>query len=622
MCGICGLLYFDNDRTVDLSLLHKMKDIMVTRGPDGDGYYIDGSCGLGHRRLSIIDITTGQQPLTVNGDGRDLTIVFNGEIYNYLELREELKNQGHVFKTNSDTEVLLIAYKEWGGGCVDHLRGMFAFAIWDNISRSLFVARDRMGIKPLYYYKDTNVFLFASEIKSILESGVVKRDFQLLSLDSFLTLGYVPAPMTMFRNILKLLPGHSMLIDKSGSLKINKYWNLNFQENHSISFKGALEQLDLLLHESIKLHLMSDVPLGVFLSGGLDSSALVALMSDATNQPIKTFSVGYEGAEEANELEYARKVAKKFKTDHHEFILQPYDFMNSIPALVRNTEEPLVETAAIPLYHISKKAKEYATVLLSGEGSDEIFAGYGLYQKMMQIEKCHKWFKSIGILPNCLVKKDKNKKYIDWVSCPITERYRGISSDLTNRIKGSFYSDNFFRYTKSHSYLDDLFENYFKEVQDAPILSKMLYVDSKTWLLDDLLLKADKMTMATSVELRVPFLDHRVVEFAASLPSQYKLKKQEGKYVLKKLMEKYLPDEIIYRKKMGFAVPTKRWFGSSLLDEAQQILLDKSFLDLGFFQKRYINDMLQNHKNGVEDYSRRIFSLLVLNQWCEIFIRA
>ena len=342
-------------------------------------------------------------------------------------------------------------------------------------------------------------------------------------------------------------------------------------------------------------------------------------MSSATEQRIKTFTLGYKGADEANELGFARKVADLFATEHHEFILKPLDFIDSIPELVRITEEPLAESVAIPLYQIAREAKRYATVLLSGEGSDELFGGYGLYAKMLAIDKTRGFFKFFGLIPDACLPGDKLKKYADWLSSAVADRYRSTSGYSTARIKRHFYSQELLDCIENSSYLDQTFFRLFRDVEGQSPLSQLLYVDSKTWLLEDLLLRADKMTMATSVELRVPFLDHKIVEFASSLPARYKINNGEGKFILKKLMEKYLPKEIIYRKKMGFSVPTKRWFAGDLLEPAKDIIFSRKLIDTGWFQKKYLESMFDRHCKGKEDYSIRIFSLLVLYQWLDIF---
>jgi asparagine synthase (glutamine-hydrolysing) len=617
MCGICGILYFGNHQIDDLSLIASMADTMAHRGPDDSGNYLNGPCGLGHRRLSIIDIAGGHQPMKCDVEGGFQVIAYNGEVYNYLDLRLELAALGYKFRTDSDTEVVLKAYQEWGDCCVERLRGMFAFAIWDETQKTLFLARDRMGIKPLYYYLGREGFVFASEVRAILASSLAYSELEKSALDVFLSLGYTPCPDTMFKGVLKLAPGHTMTVDTNGTIKAKTYWNFNKVLPATFSFADAKEKLQKLLCESVQMRLMSEVPLGVFLSGGLDSSAITALMSQESSQPVKTFSVGYEGDDETNELPYARKIANLFGTEHHEFILKPHDFIDSIPKMVEMSEEPLVEIPAIALYQIAKVAKPHATVLLSGEGSDEVFGGYGLYNKMLNMERARVFRKLVGFIPNSCLPGDKLKKYADWLSHTVSDRYRGTSADLTERIKHSFYSPGFLEFTQENNYLDETFLRYFGDVGGQPLLSQLLYVDSKTWLPDDLLLKADKMTMATSVELRVPFLDHKIVEFAASLPPEYKIKNGEGKFILKKLMEKYLPKEIIYRKKMGFAVPTKRWFAGDLLGPAKDIVFSKTLMDTGWFQKKYLENMFDRHSKGKEDYSRRIFSLLVLYHWLE-----
>ena len=556
MCGFCGILRFDKDGEVDPSLITRMSATLSHRGPDDTGAYVNGRIGLGHRRLSIIDIEGGHQPMKSDRSEPLQVIVYNGEIYNYLTLRRELKNLGHTFRTASDTEVLLAAYRQWGHACVDHLRGMFAFAVWDEACQVLFLARDRIGIKPLYYHIDNAAFVFASEIRAILASSLVRSGLEKTAMDVFLTLGYTPGPKTMFKGILKLMPGHAMTVSADGKVETWAYWNFNQIAPTTLVFDDAVERLRELLRESVQMRLMSEVPLGVFLSGGLDSSAITAIMCRVSGQRVKTFSVGYEGNDGASELPFARKIADLFGTEHHEFILKPYDFLDSIPLMVEMAEEPLVEMPAIPLYQISKMAKPYATVLLSGEGSDEVFAGYSLYQKMFNMDRIGGMAKFFRLIPDGCLPGDKLKKYADWLSHSVSDRYRGTSCDLTGRIKRSFYSPGFLKYTQENNYLDETFLRWFRDVEGQPILSQLLYVDSKTWLPDDLLLKADKMTMAASVELRVPFLDHKIVEFAASLPPEYKINNGEGKFILKKLMEKYLPKEIIYRKKMGFAVPT------------------------------------------------------------------
>ena len=620
MCGICGILRFEKGFGVDPSLIARMSATLTHRGPNDDGIHVEGQIGLGHRRLSIIDITGGQQPMKLDTHGvSSLVITYNGEIYNHVTLRRELEGLGHSFKTASDTEVILTAYREWGRQCVDRLQGMFAFAIWDEAEMVLFLARDRMGIKPLYYYLGSESFVFASEVRAILASSLVRSELEECTLDAFLTLGYTPCPNTMFKGIRKLMPGHTTTVEANGEMKTTAYWNFNRIAPTVFTFSDAVERLHELLLESVRMRLMSEVPLGVFLSGGLDSSAITALMCQMTEQQVKTFTIGYEGDDVANELPFARKIADQFGTEHHEFILKPYDFFASIPQLVEMAEEPLVEIPAIPLYQIAKAAKPHATVLLSGEGSDEMFGGYGLYRKMLQIEKWFPLLRALNYLPNHIMPGDRIKKYVDWFSTSLADRYRGTSADLTQRIRRTFYSPAFFEYVERGRCVDSIFHDWFQDVVHSNALFQLLYMDSKTWLSNDLLLKADKMTMAASVELRVPFLDHKIVEFAASLPPRYKINNGVGKVILKKLMERYLPKEIIYRKKMGFTVPSKRWFADELLKPAKDIIFSKKLMDSGWFQKKYLETMFDRHEKGKEDYSRRIFSLLVLYYWLDIF---
>ena len=561
MCGICGILNFDVEQPVEKSHIKSMLNMMIHRGPDDEGYYFDGNIGLGHRRLSIIDISKGHQPIT--NEDQTVWIVFNGEIYNYRDLAHTLKSKGHAFKTDSDTEVIAHAYEEYGAEVCCHLRGMFAFAIWDSKKKELFIARDRVGIKPLYYYRDNNVFLFGSEIKPMLEIGLIKSGISYDVIDSFLSIGYVPGEKTMFRNVNKLEPAHYIKINQDGFSK-ECYWQMNEIEINSDYSENEWKEITLSkLSECVKIRLMSEVPLGVFLSGGLDSSLIVALMKRLGCETIKTFSIGFENSPEANELEYARIVANHFKTEHYEFIMKPLDFMESIETVVKHTEEPIVEAPAIALYHLSKLAKKHVTVILSGEGADEVFGGYNIYSYFSKIDKIRSIFSLLGVAHfrkslGKLVKKEKYIKYIDWIMAPLTESYRGISSNLVEGAKKEVYGEALIG--ANSNYLASFYQSRFKECEKYELIHKLLYMDTKGWLVDDLLLKADKMTMANSMELRVPFLDHEMIEMSYQIPSCYKVKKGQGKYILKKIAEDILPRDIIWRKKMGFTMPTARCF--------------------------------------------------------------
>lgn len=632
MCGICGFVGLNDRQYIDRTTLSAMNNIMKHRGPDDEGVYLgmrideDKFCvGLGHRRLSIIDLSVnGRQPMS-NEDG-SVWIVYNGEVYNFIEIREDLIKKGHQFKSHTDSEVIIHLYEEKGRECVNYLRGMFAFAIWDEKKKTLFAARDRLGIKPFYYYFDNEKLIFASEAKSILRSGKINAQVNKSVIDAYLTFGYVPAPQTMFDGIKKLQPGYSFICDKRG-IFIEKYWDIDeIEQGQDKGEKYYIEQFRDILDDCVRMRLISDVPLGVFLSGGLDSSTVVGLMSKMTNgTPVKTFCVGYKD-KQASELEYARIVAKRFNTEHHEFCLEPTDFYEFIPKLVWHFDEPVAEAAAIPLYFISKLAGEHVTVLLSGEGADELFAGYPIYKYMNVIENyriiprfLRKNFFN-HVLKGLICSEKKSNKYLQWSELPIELRYAGVSTEITDNFKSSFYSQDFLK-NFSQGYSPAVyFSEYYRNVKNKDLLTKMLYIDTKVWLPDDLLIKADKMSMATSVELRVPFLDYKMVEFAMSVPSKYKIKNWTNKYLLKKAVEGFLPKEIIYRKKKGFPVPINAWFKGDFSEKVADVLLDPRSKKRGYFNSEYISKVVKLHKDGKEDYSKLLFSLLILEIWHRVFI--
>ncbi len=626
MCGICGIWDFEKGRRPDAKGIEAMCAAMRHRGPDAEGSHLGDGIGLGHRRLSIIDLATGDQPMHLSHKGHRLVLVFNGEIYNYRILRSELSQQGAIFTTSSDTEVILWAWFHWGPSCVSRLRGMFAFALYDETVDLLFLARDRLGIKPLYLAQTQRSLLFASEIRALLATGQIATDLNRDVLDAFLSLGYVPGEETLFAGIRKLPPGHWMLCRRHKPPEIHRYWDLaDTAPDPSVSYPDACRKLERLLAETVSIHLMSDVPLGVFLSGGLDSSLVCALAARESGSRIQTFSVGYEGAPEANELAYARIVVKALGTDHHEFILSSGRFRDLIPELVETSEEPIVETAAIALHQIAKAARPHATVLLSGEGADEVFAGYGIYGKMLMLEKLHRiaaLFPQISDMR--LLDKpfldERLLKYIDWIRQPLEQRFRGTSADITPSIRKRFYAPSFREGSDRSGYIDRIFRRCFDNVSGRSALSKMLYVDTATWLVDDLLLKADKMTMAASIELRVPFLDHVVVEWAFGLPDEFKRNGNMTKRILRELAGSMLPETILKRPKMGFAVPTRRWFSTDLIAHARKTLRRPAVRRWNLFEPTYIEAMIDRHERGKGDYSRRIFSLLVLDAWIERYV--
>jgi len=620
MCGIAGILNLDGKPFTDEARLHRMGDSIVHRGPDGHGYFIGGPVGLAHRRLSIIDLSSGAQPM-FNEDS-SIVVVFNGEIYNHLELRSVLESRGHTFRTHSDTEVILHAYEEYGLSFPTHLTGMFAFALWDMKQRRLVLTRDRVGIKPLYYTVHTGQLLFASEIKALLTERDVPRLIDYDALQAYLRVRYVPAPKTMFHGIYKLLPGHQMVIQQ-GQIRTEQYWDLTFSEE-PLSERQCLDELEKLFTEVCQQHLMSDVPFGVFLSGGLDSSAVVATMRRLLKTDPLTFTVGYSGSEGINEFDYSRLVSEHVGTAHHEVMLSPQQFSDWIPNLIWHLDEPVGDSACVPLFFLAQRAKQHATVLHSGEGADEILGGYSIYKKMLLLSRLHSG--PLGVVAGLFDRVGggtsvggKWGRYARQMALPLEDRYRGVSSLFLDGIKTQVVNPELRTAPTKHSFLEDTFRTYFQRVRSTTELNQMLYVDTKAWLPDDLLVKADKMTMAASIELRVPFLDHRMIEFASKLPMALKIKNGETKYLLKKVMEPYLPKAVIYRPKKGFPVPIQQWFQQGLAQMAQDLVLNKQSTVSTFINGRVAADMLHAHQNGQMDAADDLWSLVVLEQWCRTF---
>ena len=621
MCGILGTLSFSN--TVDEQRLVSMRDTMPYRGPDSNGIWISSNshCGLAHLRLSILDPTpAGHQP-RVEEHGR-FVISYNGEVYNYIEIRAELQKKGYTFETGTDTEVILSAYIEWGEDCLNRFNGMFAIAIYDNETETLFLARDRLGIKPLYYYQDEHEFIFASETKAILKGLNALPELNIDLIDDYMSFGYIPGERTLHKGINRLMPGHYAIV-KGHEMKISQWWDLTFYNDNDKGFDYYLNESKRLLESAIDLRLRSDVPLGIFLSGGIDSSAVVGLLADKVKEPLKTFSIAYDFGKKFDETHYARMVAEKFGTDHHELKITPRQFADFIPEYIHLMDEPVTEAAAISLFFVSKLAKEKVTVALSGEGSDEIFAGYDLYQYMNVLEK----YRGVvtqkgtelfaGMANKVLGKSHKVSKYLNMATQPIEKRYKGMST-YPDAQKEALYRPDFrieLEQAKADSGHGAFAAKLFDKTKDNDQLSKMLYFDTKTWLVDDLLIKADRMSMATSVELRVPFLDYRLVEFAASIPSKYKINKGQGKYPLKKMMEGILPNDIIYRKKMGFPTPLKLMFQNELREYASNLLLAKDTRVHKFFKEERIAQLIEEHNDDKYDHHKTLWQLVVLEEW-------
>jgi len=624
MCGICGKLDLQGNGPVDQALVRRMTDAVHHRGPDDEGFYFFGPIGLGHRRLSIIDLNTGQQP--VSNENKTVWIVFNGEIYNYQELREDLVRRGHTFRTASDTEVIVHLYEEYGEACLEKLRGMFAFAIWDENNKSLFLARDRVGIKPLYYCQAGSSLLFGSELKSILIDPSVPREVDLQVIDRFLTFRYTPGPETALKGIYKLQPGH-FLLAKSGSITIHQYWDLTFapQARHGNNFG---EDLSDLLRDTVRGHMISDVPVGVLLSGGVDSTAVLSYASELTTERIHTFTIGFAGEGIVDERPYARLAGKRFETNHFETSISAREFESFLPRYVWHMEEPVCEPPAVALYFVSQLARRHVKVLLSGEGGDEGFAGYPEYRNFPIFEGLKSALgpfrrpvaAAIASL-NKIRRVRRLEKYSSLMNVKPEVYYLGRTSTPTDgftRSLESLYTSEVWQnidHGKSLRFMQPLFQ----KTAAQKLLNQMLYVDTKTWLPDDLLIKADKITMANSVELRVPFLDHRILEFAASLPLREKVYGRSTKHLLKKVLSGRVPHEILERKKAGFPVPYDAWLRRDLKEMVYDTLMSRPARERGFFKPKAIEQLIEDNSAG-KNRSKQVFSLLTLELWSQTFL--
>jgi asparagine synthase (glutamine-hydrolysing) len=626
MCGICGKLNFDRQEPVDPGLLRKMMDLLHHRGPDGSGEYLYGSVGIGHRRLSIIDLNTGAQPMS-NEDGT-VWVVYNGEIYNFRELRADLQAQGHKFKSTADTEVIVHLYEKLGVESVMQLRGMFAFALWDERKKLLLLARDRVGIKPLYYTNTGKAVVFASEIKSLLADPTVVRRINLCAVDRFLTYHYLPGNETLFDGIYKLDPGHYLTVI-DGHVTTQQYWDLRFDTSPRWkSFDEAVEALQQMLCRTVKDHMISDVPVGVLLSGGVDSTGVLRYAVEQTNKPIQTFTMGFSGAEFADERPYARLAAQRYGTVHQEISMTAEDFRNFLPKYIWHMEEPVFEPPAVALYFVSHLAHESSVkVLLSGEGGDEAFGGYQNYRNLLLLEGMKSAFgPAKGLLRFGLQMLGKaGLKRIGRYSCLInpslSEYYmsRTATPDTSfNQLKRTLYTKEFAE-ALGEQKSDTPTRRLFEQLDGLSALNQMLYVDTKTWLPDDLLVKADKMTMATSVELRVPLLDYQVLEFAATLPPRFKVLGWSTKRILKAALEKSVPQEILKRKKTGFPVPYDEWLRKNMQDFVFDTILGQNAVSGSYFSKDKVRELLQMHQRG-DGGSREVFCLLVLELLHQLFV--
>jgi asparagine synthase (glutamine-hydrolysing) len=619
MCGITGIVHSDPGEYVDPDNIDEMCRVIRHRGPDEWGKWVNRHVGIGMTRLRIIDLAKGSQP--IHNEDKSVWIVFNGEIYNFKDLRKELEKRGHLFYSDSDTETIVHLYEDLGEDCVHKLRGMFSFAIWDEKAQSLFLARDRLGIKPLHYFEDGKRLIFGSEIKSILKCPNVPRRVNHSALMNYFAYGYVPDPDSMFEGIKKLPPGHLLTLRK-GRLSIRQYWDVNFNPDYTHTEEYFIERTLEIMREAVKMRLVSEVPLGAFLSGGVDSSMVVALMAQEMSKPVKTFSIGFEN-QQFNELPYARMVAQKYGTDHYEEIVKP-DSEEVIQALIKQFDEPFADSSAIPTYYVSKMTRKYVTVALSGDGGDELFGGYMRYLDgypayltgwiPLRIRKpiflkiansLPEWFPAVNTLRYSAVTDDE--RYIWKMS-------KGVSLAHTKIFNPSL------RDKVSNSDPSDAFMIHLNHVQKKDKITRRQYLDTKTYLPGDILTKVDRASMLVSLEARVPILDHKLVEFAARIPARIKIKGRERKYLLKKTAEQLLPKNLVYRRKMGFAVPIAEWIKTEWKDMIHELLKSKRALARENFNPNFVTRLLNEHKIGRRNHDILLWTLMVLELWYRQFI--
>jgi asparagine synthase (glutamine-hydrolysing) len=626
MCGIAGVLHTDGT-PADARIIRNMTDIIAHRGPDGSGFYVQGEVALGHRRLSIIDLATGGQPMSNEDDS--LWITYNGEIFNHSDVRPELEAAGHRYKSHCDTETVIHSYEQYGDQGLTHFRGMFAFAIWDGNRKQLFCARDRLGIKPFYYFWNGHTFAFASEIKALLQHPEISAEFNEQLLPEYLAFGYTSGEETLFKGIRKLMPGHTLTL-RCGShpkLEIKQYWDApcptKFEERPDEKW---ITECRTRLEEVVRMRLMSDVPLGMFLSGGVDSSAIAALIKRMADGPVKTFSVGYNESK-FSELSEARQVAEQIGTDHHEVVVTMDEFFKALPRLVWHEDEPITWPSSVSLYFVSRLAAERVKVVLTGEGSDELFGGYGRY-RFYQLNQ--QWMRAYRGVPDGVRNAIQNAVAGSPLLSASVRRKLGHTvlgrgADLESVYLNNFYCA--FGAEEQQKLLSAHFDanpyaNFlerWESVSQSPTLPRLLYADQKTYLVE-LLMKQDQMSMACSIESRVPFLDHKFVEFAASVPPHMKLRSKQGKYIMKKAVEDLLPHNIIYRKKMGFPTPITAWLMQNQAKTIREYLRDPEGLLAAYVNFEYLDDLLDKHDRGLHDATDRIWRLLNLQVWGDMYL--
>ncbi len=632
MCGIFGVVGLNGHGAGDESTLERMGEVQFHRGPDDHGYYMGRGIAFGMRRLSIIDLSGGHQPIA--NEDRTVWTVCNGEIYNFQELRESLIQKGHTFRSHTDTEVLVHLYEEEGLAFLTRLRGMFALAIWDEPRRRLVLARDRLGKKPLYVRKEPDRVLFASELKSIIQDQAVPRRLDLEALGEYLTMGYVPAPLTMFEGVEKLLPGHALVIEQD-RISDHQYWEVLFDHTDRSTEAEWAERVRDKLLESVRIRLVSDVPLGAFLSGGVDSSAIVSAMASLTSRPVKTYSIGFEGKDAYyNELPYARMVAERLKTDHHEIIVKP-KVAELLPKLIWHMDEPIADSAMVTTYLVAQLARQSVTVILSGVGGDELFGGYRRYLGRALLRYFRVLPKSIRtrVLPALLAKLPQDRhsfvqNYIRYAAAfvksselPPDLQYMSYITLCSPDVRaGLMRGPHGLGLETDSPHLSKVMSQYFDRVKGVDELDQMIYVDMKTSLPDDLLLLTDKMTMAVSLECRAPFMDHELVELTSRMPADMKIRGLTMKYILKKALAPWLPAEILHRKKRGFGAPMGSWLRAELEPLVADTLSETAVRRRGLFDWRAVKSMLDAHQAKQEDLTDHLLALINLELWCRVFL--
>ncbi|MFO0837904.1 MAG: asparagine synthase (glutamine-hydrolyzing) [Phycisphaerae bacterium] len=619
MCGICGICLASPQARVSVELLDRMRDALRHRGPDGADTLIEGNVGLGHRRLSIIDVAGGAQPMY--NEDRSVGIVFNGEIYNYKELKPGLERAGHRFENFSDTEVIVHLYEDLGPRCLDELNGMFVFAIWDRRTRRVFIARDRMGEKPLFYRFEQGNLAYASELKSLLADPAIPRQVDPHSLDDYLAYGYVPTDRCILQGVSKLAPA-SWMIWQDGRLQVERYWRPRFETGSPVDEDQCADEIERRLRDAVRIRLRSDVPLGLFLSGGVDSSATVAMASEASTTPVRTFSVGFREAD-YDELAFARRVAERFKTQHTELTVRDDD-IGVLADLAYHLDEPFADPSALPTYYLCREARRHVTVCLSGDGGDEVFAGYRRYAQAARYAQMDRWtprgVRQLAASATQLVPRhwtgrgvlekagaDGAARY--FAQCckfPLAERLALLSPDVRRHVTRE----------------PRLFAPFFDDHAAPDLVSRMQSADYGTYLPDDILVKVDRMAMMSSLEVRVPFLDHTLIEFANRLPTRAKLHRGIGKRVLKRVLARHVPNEWVVRRKRGFGIPIKHWFRQNLVSFAENMLLGTDAVSGRWLDRSAVSGLIADHQRGGRDLSRRIWALLMLELWSRRYLTA